>query len=75
MEPDFWSSQPAPSAADKKRASGVFTPSKKNADKKMVPIISRAEKLKNFKYLAQCAEKYFGDLNEASIIPPNFQST
>jgi len=52
MESDVWNSQPNASAADKKRASGVFAPSKKNADKKMQPIISRAEKLKNFKYLA-----------------------
>jgi hypothetical protein len=73
MEPDFWGSQPTASgAAEKRRASGVFTPSKKNLDKKVTPIISRAEKLKNFKYLAQCAEKYFTEMNEASIIPPNF---
>ena len=25
--------------------------------------------------MATCADKYFGDINEASIIPPNFQSS
>ena len=51
MEKEFWNTQPA--AAGGKRASGVFAPkSKINADKKMMPIISRSEKLKNFKYLA-----------------------
>ena len=51
MEKEFWNTQPA--AAGGKRASGVFAPkSKINVDKKMMPIISRSEKLKNFKYLA-----------------------
>lgn len=38
-------------------------------------MLSRAERLKNFKYLAQCAEKYFTDLNESSIIPANFTTS
>ena len=74
MEPDYW--KPTSSSGEKKRASQVFTPSSKKNDKRATaPLISRAEKLKNFKYLAQCADKYFNDLNESSIIPPNFASS
>ena len=51
MENEFWNAQPA-KATDGKRASGVFQSKKMNAAKTMTPIISRAEKLKNFKYMA-----------------------
>ena len=43
--------------------------------KTVMPIITRSEKLKNFRYLGQCAEKYFNDLNENTVIPPNFATS
>jgi len=38
----------------------------------VAPILTRPEKIRNFKLICQCAEKYFKDLNEPSVIPLNF---
>jgi len=38
----------------------------------MAPILTRPEKIRNFKLLCQGADKYFKDLNEPSVIPANF---
>ena len=58
-----------------KSESKGFQPSKKNADKKVVPLLSRSDRIKNFKYMAQCADKYFKETNEQSVIPMNFVSS
>lgn len=53
----------------------MFTPSKKNADKKVSPVLTRSEKVKNFKMICTCADRYFKEQGEKSVIPANFIST
>ena len=39
------------------------------------PILSRSDRVKNFKYIAQCGDNYFKNRNEQSMIPLNFVNT
>lgn len=39
------------------------------------PILSRSDRVKNFKYIAQRAEVYFKNRDEQSLIPINFATT
>ena len=47
----------------------------KNQDKGKRPILSRSDRVKNFKYIASCADQYFKNRGETSLIPLNFVST
>lgn len=69
LEPEYW---PNPGTTPLKKKTS-FTPSFKNADKKLLPVVNRTEKVKNFKYIVSHAEKYFKDRGEKSSIPSNFQ--
>ena len=75
IEPNYWSVDGLAAMKKQKGEARGFQPSKKNADKKVVPLLSRSDRIKNFKYLAQSAEKYFRETNVQSVIPHNFISS
>lgn len=47
----------------------------KARDQRQRPILSRSDRVKNFKYIAQRADVYFKNRNEQSLIPINFVTT
>jgi hypothetical protein len=47
----------------------------KGRDPGQKPILSRSDRVKNFKYIAQRAEVYFRNRNEQNLIPINFATT
>lgn len=72
IEPGTWDA-----TVSSRRTSTTFSSWKqeKSQQQSSRGLLSRADRVRNFKYMAECAATYFQSRNENSIIPINFVST